>query len=80
MLFNADIWQNFPLEEVNLEKQKVSKSNFHQKVKNMKPKFTLILDRVNMLSNDWALDSFYIVRERKSWKLEQGNCTLPTHS
>ena len=44
MLFNADIRQNFTLEEVNLEKQKISKRNFHQKVQKMKPKFTLILD------------------------------------
>ena len=40
MLFNADIRQNFTLEEVNLEKQK--------KAKKLSPKFwkheTLILD------------------------------------
>ena len=44
MLFNVDIWQNFTLEEVNLEKTKISKTTFHQKVENMKQKFTLILD------------------------------------
>ena len=36
MLFNDDIRQNFTLEEVNLEKQKISKRNFHQKDENMK--------------------------------------------
>ena len=35
MLFKADIWQNFTLEEVNLEKQKISMRNFKQKVKSM---------------------------------------------
>ena len=35
MLFKADIRQNFILEEVNLEKQKMSKRNFNQKVKSM---------------------------------------------
>ena len=40
MLFNADIRQNFTLEEVNLEKQAQAKQN---KKKN-KQKFTLILD------------------------------------
>ena len=44
MLFNADIRQNFTLEEVNLEKTKISKRKFHQLVKNMKPKLTLIQD------------------------------------
>ena len=44
MLFNAYIRQNFTLEEVNLEKPKKGKRNFHQKVENMKQKFTLILD------------------------------------
>ena len=43
MLFNADIGQNFTLEEVNFEKQKKAK-NFHQKVENMKQKFMLILN------------------------------------
>ena len=37
MLFNADIRQNYTLEEVNL-------NNFHQKFENIKQKFTLILD------------------------------------
>ena len=42
MLFNADIRQNLTSEEVNLNlKTKIGKRNFHQKVKNMKPKFTL---------------------------------------
>ena len=40
MLFNADIRQNFTLEEVNFEKKN---KHFHQ-VENMKQKFTLILD------------------------------------
>ena len=31
MLVNADIRPNFTLEEVNLEKQKQNKTNFHQK-------------------------------------------------
>ena len=44
MLFNTDIRQNFTLEEVNLEKTKISKRNFHQNVENIKQKFTLILD------------------------------------
>ena len=35
MLYNADIWQKLILEEVNLEKKKVSKRNFNQKVKGM---------------------------------------------
>ena len=35
MLFNADIWQNLTLEEVNLEKQKIRKINFNQKVQSM---------------------------------------------
>ena len=43
MLFNVDIPQDFALEEVNLKK-KISKRNFHQKVENLKQKFTLILD------------------------------------
>ena len=29
------------------------KRNFHQKVENMKKTFTLILDQVNQLSNNW---------------------------
>ena len=33
MLFNADIWQNFTLEEVNLEKQKWTKEIFTKKLK-----------------------------------------------
>ena len=44
MLSNADIRQNLTLEEVNFEKQKISKRNYHQKVENMKQMFTLILD------------------------------------
>ena len=40
MLFNADIWQNFTLEQ--FWKTKISKRNFHQTVENMKQKFTLI--------------------------------------
>ena len=43
MLFKTDILQNFTL-EINLEKQQLSKGIFHQKVENMKQKFTLILD------------------------------------
>jgi len=35
MLFKADIWQNFTLEELNHEKQKIRKRNFNQKVKSM---------------------------------------------
>ena len=35
MLLDADIRENFILEEVNLEKQKVSEKNFNQKVKSM---------------------------------------------
>ena len=44
-LFNVDIRQNLNA-EVNLEKKKkeISKKSFHQKVENMKQKFTLILD------------------------------------
>ena len=44
MLFNADIWQDFALEEVKFEKQKLKQNlkwNFHQKVENMKQKFML---------------------------------------
>ena len=37
MLFNADIRQNYTLEEVNL-------NNFHQKFENIKQTYTLILD------------------------------------
>ena len=33
MLFNADIRQKLTLEEFNLEKQKICKRNFNQKVK-----------------------------------------------
>ena len=46
MLVSADIWQNFTSEEVhvNLEKQKKSKQNFHQKVENGKQELTLILN------------------------------------
>ena len=44
MLFNADTRQNSTLEEVNFVKNQISKINFHQKVENMKQKFTLILD------------------------------------
>ena len=44
MLFNADIRENFAVEEVNLKKTKTSERNFHQKVENMKRNFTLILD------------------------------------
>ena len=51
MLFNADIRQNFKLEEVNLEKQKANETL----TKNMKQTFTLILDYVNRLSNNRAL-------------------------
>ena len=35
MLFNADNRQNFTLEEVNLEKQKINEKNFLQKVGNL---------------------------------------------
>ena len=41
MLLDADIRQNFILEEVNLEKQKVSKRNFNQKVKSMQQSLRL---------------------------------------
>ena len=44
MLFDANIRQNFTLEEVNFEKQKYAKEAYIQKVENMKQKFTLILD------------------------------------
>ena len=33
MLYNADIWQNFTLDEVKLENQKVTKAKIHPKVK-----------------------------------------------
>ena len=33
MLFNADIWQNFTEEEVNLERQKEAKQIFTKKLK-----------------------------------------------
>ena len=33
MLFNADIGQNVTLEEANLEKQKLAKERFTQKLK-----------------------------------------------
>ena len=39
MLFDANIRQNFTLEEVNLEQQKVSKGKFNQKVKSMQQVF-----------------------------------------
>ena len=35
MLYDADIRQKLILEEVNLEKQKISKINVNQKVKSM---------------------------------------------
>ena len=41
MQFKADIRQNFILEEVNLEKQKISKRNFNQKVKSMQQSLRL---------------------------------------
>jgi len=44
MLFKADIRTNFTLEEINLEKTEIRERNFHQQVRDMKPKFTLILD------------------------------------
>jgi len=47
MLFNADIRENFALKEV---KQK----QFIQKVKNVELKFTIILDKINLPSNNWA--------------------------
>ena len=53
MLFNADVRQNFTSEEVNLEKQ-FRKRKFHPNVGKMKPKFMVILDKVNRLSNNWA--------------------------
>ena len=40
MLFNADIWRNFTLEKVNLEKKKIiSKRNFQPKVEKNETKF-----------------------------------------
>ena len=55
MPFNADIQQKFTIEEVNLEKTKISKKKLIQKVKsNLQPKFTLILDKFNLLLNNWA--------------------------
>lgn len=33
MLLNADIWHNFTLEKVNVEKQQLSKETFTQKLK-----------------------------------------------
>ena len=53
-LFNADILQNVRLEEVNPEKQKAAKETFNQKLKKLKPKFTLIQDYVNRFSNNRA--------------------------
>ena len=53
-LFNADNLQNVRLEESNPEKTKSSKRNFQPKVKKLKPKFTLIQDYVNRLSNNRA--------------------------
>ena len=63
MLFNADIWQHFTLEEITLEKQKYAfERNFNQKVgKNYaKQKFRLILDEVNQLLNNRALLAVYV--------------------
>jgi len=36
------------------KEKEISKKSFHQKVENMKQKFTLILDSVNQLSNNRA--------------------------
>ena len=44
MLFNIDNWQNFTLEEVNLEKQKKAKEIFIKDLKTGNQKLTLILD------------------------------------
>jgi len=54
MLFDADIRENFTVEEVNLEKQKLAKWTFTKKLKRWNQR--LILDWVNSLSNNKPLE------------------------